>query len=164
MTTIAPCQSLSIRVYYEDTDFSGLVYHASYLRFMERARTEMLRSLGLDQKALLEGAAGAPVFFVVRSMDVDFQKPATMDDLLTVETETLELGGASLTLEQRVLRQAELLVRAKVRIVCVEAGRMPSPSGRRLLRPKMAARWESTKPLRACGPGPSLRTRRRPAF
>ncbi len=87
MTTIAPTPSLSIRVYYEDTDFSGLVYHASYLRFMERARTEMLRALGLDQRALLAGAAGAPIFFVVRSMDVDFQKPATMDDLLTVETE-----------------------------------------------------------------------------
>jgi acyl-CoA thioester hydrolase len=121
--TIEPFQRLSIRVYYEDTDFSGLVYHASYLRFMERARTEMLRSLGLDQKALLEGAAGAPIFFVVRSMDVDFRKPATMDDLLTVETETIELGGASLTLDQRVLRNAELLVRARVRVVCVEGGR-----------------------------------------
>jgi acyl-CoA thioester hydrolase len=121
--TIEPFQRLSVRVYYEDTDFSGLVYHASYLRFMERARTEMLRSLGLDQKALLEGAAGAPIFFVVRSMDVDFRKPATMDDLLTVETETIELGGASLTLDQRVLRDAELLVRAKVRVVCVEGGR-----------------------------------------
>jgi acyl-CoA thioester hydrolase len=121
--TIEPFQRLSVRVYYEDTDFSGLVYHASYLRFMERARTEMLRSLGLDQKALLEGAAGAPIFFVVRSMDVDFRKPATMDDLLTVETETIELGGASLTLDQRVLRDAELLVCARVRVVCVEGGR-----------------------------------------
>jgi acyl-CoA thioester hydrolase len=121
--TIEPFQRLSVRVYYEDTDFSGLVYHASYLRFMERARTEMLRSLGLDQKALLEGAVGAPIFFVVRSMDVHFQKPATMDDLLTVETETIELGGASLTLDQRVLRNAELLVRARVRVVCVEGGR-----------------------------------------
>jgi acyl-CoA thioester hydrolase len=140
MTTIAPCQSLSIRVYYEDTDFSGLVYHASYLRFMERARTEMLRSLGLDQKALLAGAAGAPIFFVVRSMDVDFQKPATMDDLLTVETEILELGGASLTLEQRVTREAELLVRAKVRIVCVEAGRA------RRLPPEVRAKFECLLP------------------
>ena len=107
---------------------------------MERARTEMLRSLGLDQKALLEGAAGAPIFFVVRSMDVDFQKPATMDDLLTVETDTLELGGASLTLEQRVLRQAELLVRAKVRIVCVEAGRA------RRLPPEVRAKFECLLP------------------
>jgi acyl-CoA thioester hydrolase len=136
MNAIAPCQSLSIRVYYEDTDFSGLVYHASYLRFMERARTEMLRALGLDQRALLEGAAGAPIFFVVRAMDVDFQRPATMDDLLTVETETVELGGASLTLEQRVMRDAELLVRAKVRIVCVEAGRA------RRLPPEVRAKFE----------------------
>lgn len=134
--TIEPFQRLSVRVYYEDTDFSGLVYHASYLRFMERARTEMLRSLGLDQKALLEGAAGAPIFFVVRSMDVDFQKPATMDDLLTVETETIELGGASLTLDQRVLRDAELLVRARVRVVCVEGGRA------RRLPPEVRAKFE----------------------
>lgn len=137
---IEPFQRLSVRVYYEDTDFSGLVYHASYLRFMERARTEMLRSLGLDQKALIEGAAGAPIFFVVRSMDVDFQKPATMDDLLTIETETLELGGASLTLEQRVLREAELLVSAKVRVVCVEGGRA------RRLPPEVRAKFERLLP------------------
>jgi acyl-CoA thioester hydrolase len=137
---IEPFQRLSVRVYYEDTDFSGLVYHASYLRFMERARTEMLRSLGLDQKALLEGAAGAPIFFVVRSMDVDFQKPATMDDQLTVETEALELGGASLTLQQRVLRNAELLVCAKVRVVCVEGGRA------RRLPPEVRAKFERLLP------------------
>ncbi|MFO1125353.1 MAG: tol-pal system-associated acyl-CoA thioesterase [Methylocystis sp.] len=140
MTNASIPHRLPVRIYYEDTDFSGLVYHASYLRFMERARTEMLRALGLDQKALLEGAAGAPIFFVVRSMDLDFQRPATMDDLLTVETETLELGGASLTLEQRVLRQAELLVRAKVRIVCVEAGRA------RRLPPQVRAKFERLLP------------------
>ena len=140
MTNVSIPHRTTIRVYYEDTDFSGLVYHASYLRFMERARTEMLRALGLDQKALLEGVAGAPIFFVVRSMDLDFQKPATMDDLLTVETETLELGGASLTLEQRVSRQAELLVRAKVRIVCVEAGRA------RRLPPQVRAKFERLLP------------------
>lgn len=123
MTNVIVPHLLPVRVYYEDTDFSGLVYHASYLRFMERARTEMLRALGLDQRALLEGAAGAPIFFVVRSMDIDFRRPATMDDELTVETEALDLGGASLSLEQRVLRQAELLVSAKVTVVCVEAGR-----------------------------------------
>jgi acyl-CoA thioester hydrolase len=141
MNAASPCKSLSIRVYYEDTDFSGLVYHASYLRFMERARTEMLRALGLDQRALLEGAAGAPIFFVVRAMDVDFQRPATMDDLLTVETETVELGGASLTLEQRVMRDAELLVRAKVRVVCVEAGRA------RRLPPEVRAKFERLLPI-----------------
>jgi acyl-CoA thioester hydrolase len=136
MKTIEPYQRLSIRVYYEDTDFSGLVYHASYLRFMERARTEMLRALGLDQRALLEGAAGAPIFFVVRSMDIDFRRPATMDDLLTVETVVLKLGGASLSLEQRVLRQAELLVSANVTVVCVEAGRA------RRFPPEVRAKFE----------------------
>ncbi len=136
MTNVYIPHRNSVRVYYEDTDFSGLVYHASYLRFMERARTEMLRALGLDQRALLDGAAGAPIFFVVRSMDIDFRRPATMDDELTVETEALDLGGASLLLEQRVLRQAELLVRAKVTIVCVEAGRA------RRLPPEVRAKFE----------------------
>ncbi len=136
MTNVFIPHRTPVRVYYEDTDFSGLVYHASYLRFMERARTEMLRALGLDQRALLDGAAGAPIFFVVRSMDIDFRRPATMDDLLTVETEALDLGGASLLLEQRVLRQAELLVSAKVTIVCVEAGRA------RRLPPEVRAKFE----------------------
>ena len=78
-----------VRVYYEDTDFSGVVYHASYLRFMERGRTNYLRLLGADQRALFEQAkAEAPGFsFVVRSMQLDFRKPARMDDLLDVVTE-----------------------------------------------------------------------------
>jgi acyl-CoA thioester hydrolase len=112
-----------VRVYWEDTDASGLVYHASYVRFMERGRTELLRSLGLDQRPLLEGAAGAPTFFVVRAMQLEFLRPAVMDDELTVETRVLELGGASLTLDQRVLRGPETLVAASVKVVCVENGR-----------------------------------------
>lgn len=123
MTNVSIPHRLPIRIYYEDTDFSGLVYHASYLRFMERARTEMLRELGLHQRALAEGASGAPIFFVVRAMEIDFQKPATMDDLLTVETRAEALGGASLTLDQRVIRAEELLARAVVKVVCVEGGR-----------------------------------------
>ncbi|WP_442753452.1 tol-pal system-associated acyl-CoA thioesterase [Methylocystis sp. JAN1] len=115
--------TLSVRVYWEDTDASGLVYHTSYVRFMERGRTELLRSLGLDQRPLLEGAAGAPTFFVVRAMQLDFIRPAAMDDLLSVETRVLELGGASLRLDQRVLRGDETLVTATVKVVCVEAGR-----------------------------------------
>jgi acyl-CoA thioester hydrolase len=114
---------IQVRVYYEDTDFSGLVYHASHLRFMERGRTELLRALGLHQRALLEGAAGAPFFFVVRAMDIDFRKPATMDDLLLVETQVVEIGAASVSLDQRILRDGELLVEAKVKVVCVENGR-----------------------------------------
>ena len=114
---------LAVRVYYEDTDFSGLVYHASYLRFMERGRTELLRSLGLHQRALLEGASGAPYFFVVRAMDLDFKKPALMDDLLDIVTQVKEVGGASVGLDQQVFRAEELLVTAHVRVVCVENGR-----------------------------------------
>jgi acyl-CoA thioester hydrolase len=115
--------ALSVRVYWEDTDASGLVYHTSYIRFMERGRTELLRTLGLDQRPLLEGAGGAPTFFVVRAMDLEFIRPAVMDDLLTIETRVRELGGASLTLDQRVLRGAETLVTATVKVVCVEQGR-----------------------------------------
>jgi acyl-CoA thioester hydrolase len=115
--------TLPIRVYWEDTDASGLVYHTSYIRFMERGRTELLRSIGLDQRPLLEGAAGAPIFFVVRAMEIDFRKPALMDDLLSVQTAPLELGAASLILNQRVLRGDETLVTATVKVVCVEEGR-----------------------------------------
>jgi acyl-CoA thioester hydrolase len=115
--------TLTVRVYWEDTDASGLVYHTSYVRFMERGRTELLRTLGLDQRPLLEGAAGAPTFFVVRAMQLDFVRPALMDDLLSVETRVLELGGASLSLHQRVARGEETLVTATVKVVCVEGGR-----------------------------------------
>lgn len=112
-----------IRVYYEDTDFSGYVYHASHVRFIERARTEMLRELGLQQRALLAGEAGAGFFFVVRAMELDFRRPALMDDLLTVETRLVAIGGASLTFAQRILRGDEPLALAKVTIAAVENGR-----------------------------------------
>jgi acyl-CoA thioester hydrolase len=113
----------NIRVYYEDTDFSGYVYHASHVRFIERARTEMLRELGLQQRALLEGEAGAGFFFVVRALELDFRRPAMMDDLLTVETRLVAIGGASITFAQRILRGDEPLILAKVTIAAVENGR-----------------------------------------
>jgi acyl-CoA thioester hydrolase len=112
-----------VRVYYEDTDFSGLVYHASHLRFMERGRTELLRELGVHQRALHEGDAGAPLFFVVRAMTIDFRKPALMDDLLAVETEVTEIGGAYVALSQRITRADEVLVTAEVKVVAVQNGR-----------------------------------------
>ncbi|PPD43723.1 MAG: tol-pal system-associated acyl-CoA thioesterase [Methylocystis sp.] len=116
--------TLPVRVYWEDTDASGLVYHTSYIRFMERGRTELLRTLGLDQRPLLEGAAGgAPIFFVVRAMTLDFRKPAVMDDLVDVETRVVGIGGASIDLDQRVTRGGETLVGASVKVVCVEEGR-----------------------------------------
>jgi acyl-CoA thioester hydrolase len=114
-----------VRVYYEDTDFSGVVYHANYLRFMERGRTNYLRLLGADQRALFEQAAAeAPGFaFVVRSMQIDFRKPARMDDLLEVVTTPIEVKGASVILRQSIGRGAEMLVEATVQVAFVSGGR-----------------------------------------
>lgn len=136
MTPLVP-HRFPVRVYYEDTDFSGLVYHASYLRFIERGRTELLRDLGIHQRALLEGAAGDALFFVVRAMNIDFRRPAVMDDLLVVETRVEEIAGASVALGQRVLRDAELLVSASVKVVAVENGRA------RRLPPEVREKFES---------------------
>ena len=124
--------TMPVRVYYEDTDFSGIVYHANYLRFMERGRTNFLRLLGADQGALFEAAAKeAPGFaFVVRSMTIDFRSPARMDDLLTVTTAPAEVKGASITLAQTVARGEEVLVEAQVRVAFVAGGkaqRIPKP-------------------------------------
>ncbi|MDX1434123.1 MAG: tol-pal system-associated acyl-CoA thioesterase [Gammaproteobacteria bacterium] len=109
-----------VRVYYEDTDSTGLVYHANYLRFMERARTEWMRSHGFELGEVLERYA---VLFTVSRLQVEFQKPASFDDRLEVSVEVERLGAASLNLAQRIWRaRAELLCRATVRIACVEAG------------------------------------------
>ncbi len=113
----------TLRVYYEDTDFSGAVYHASYLRFMERARTEFLRTRGVEKGAAFVSGGADKFGFVVRSMQIDWLKPARMDDLLTVETHLEKLGGATLDLGQRVLRGEELLVSAQVRVACAIDGR-----------------------------------------
>ena len=123
---------MAVRVYYEDTDFTGIVYHASYLRFMERGRTNYLRLIGADHRALFEEtAAEAPGFaFVVRSLAIEFLKPARMDDVLAVTTEPVEVKGASLTLLQRVTRNDEVLVEAHVRVAFVSGGRarpIPKP-------------------------------------
>jgi acyl-CoA thioester hydrolase len=114
-----------VRVYYEDTDFSGVVYHASYLRFMERGRTNYLRLLGADQRALFEAAEReAPGFaFVVRSMTIEFKKPARMDDVLEIATAPLEVKGASIVLHQIVARGEETLVEATVQVAFVSGGR-----------------------------------------
>ena len=121
-----------VRVYYEDTDFSGIVYHASYLRFMERGRTNYLRLIGADHRALFEATEKeAPGFaFVVRSMHIDFLKPARMDDVLTVITEPSEVKGASVMLRQRVTRGEDVLVEASVQVAFVSGGRarpIPKP-------------------------------------
>ena len=112
---------LPVRVYYEDTDFSGLVYHAGYLRFLERGRTDYLRLQGIDQSALHAGGEG--VVFVVRRMLIDYLKPARMDDVVVVETRVADLRGASLVMAQRVLRDGEPLVTAEVKVAALSQGR-----------------------------------------
>jgi acyl-CoA thioester hydrolase len=132
-----------VRVYYEDTDFSGIVYHASYLRFMERGRTNYLRLIGADHRALFEQAqAEAPGFaFVVRHMSIDFRKPAFMDDVLDIVTTPEEVKGASVMLNQKVMRGEDLIVEAHVQVAFVSGGRarpIPKP-----LRIAMKADQES---------------------
>ncbi|MDR3421941.1 MAG: tol-pal system-associated acyl-CoA thioesterase [Xanthobacteraceae bacterium] len=126
---------LVVRVYYEDTDFTGIVYHANYLRYMERGRTNYLRLIGADHRALFEAAEKeAPGFaFVVRAMNIDFLKPARMDDVLDIVTEPEDVKGASVTLRQKVMRGDELLVSASVRVAFISAGRArPIPKPLRL--------------------------------
>ncbi len=136
-----------VRVYYEDTDFSGVTYHASYLRFMERGRTNYLRLIGADHRALFEQAEKeAPGFaFVVRHMSIDFRKPAFMDDVLDIVTTPEEVKGASVTLHQKVMRGEDLLVEAHVQVAFVSGGRakpIPKP-----LRMAMAAHRSPQTPL-----------------
>ena len=111
---------LPIRVYYEDTDFSGAVYHANYLKFCERARSDCLRLLDIHHSELQGTAA-----FVVRHMVCDFLKPALMDDLLEVETRFGEFGGARMELSQTVLRAKERLFEAEVTVVLVDGQGRP---------------------------------------
>ena len=113
---------LGVRVYYEDTDLAGIVYHANYLRFLERGRTELLRELGVDQ-ARLKAEAG--LVFVVARMEIDFRAPARFDDLLTVTTATREVRRASALMEQAVLRGGDRLVGALVRVAVMEARGRP---------------------------------------
>ncbi|MBV8922614.1 tol-pal system-associated acyl-CoA thioesterase [Bradyrhizobium sp.] len=127
---------MQIRVYYEDTDFSGIVYHASYLRFMERGRTNHLRLMGAEQHTLFEQAHDeTPGFaFVVRSMQIDFLKPARMDDVLNIVTWPVAVKGASITLAQEVRRDHQLLVKAEVRVAFISEGRaQPIPKSLREL-------------------------------
>jgi acyl-CoA thioester hydrolase len=126
---------LTVRVYYEDTDFTGIVYHANYLRYMERGRTNYLRLLGADHRALFEETEKeAPGFaFVVRAMSIEFLRPARMDDMLDVLTEAQEVRGASIALRQRILRADDVLIEARVRVAFVSAGRArPIPKPLRL--------------------------------
>lgn len=114
--------TLTLRIYYEDTDFSGFVYHARYLHFFERGRTEALRTLGINQRSLFE-AEGGPFSFVVRRMNIEYHQPARMDDLVMVETGITELGAASLVMRQRLVREGIALAEADVTIAFLARGR-----------------------------------------
>ena len=107
-----------LRVYYEDTDLAGIVYYANYLKFIERGRSEWVRERGVDQSRL---RAETGIVFAVRRVEADYLRPARFDDLLEVETRLVSIGGASLVLDQDVLRGDERLFAARVVIVCLDA-------------------------------------------
>ncbi len=113
----------AVRVYYEDTDFSGAVYHASYLRFLERGRTEFLRALGIEHREIFANGGAGGFHFVVRAMTIEFLKPALMDDELCIETQRCATGGASIEMTQKIRRGGEILLTAKIRIAVVAGGK-----------------------------------------
>lgn len=110
-----------IRVYYEDTDMGGVVYHANYLRYIERARSDYVRELGNDQNAMREGG----VVWVVRRLECDYLATAKFDDRLVVETEVADVSGARLTMTQTVLREGQSIFTATVTAVCMNAAGRP---------------------------------------
>jgi acyl-CoA thioester hydrolase len=120
------CHVLPIRVYFEDTDFSGLVYHGSYVRWCERGRSDFLRLIGNDHRALLAGAADRePAAFVVRRMTLEFLRPARIDDLLEVRTRVKETTAATLTLDQRISHEGREIFTAEVMVVLVSQSGKP---------------------------------------
>ena len=125
------------RVYYEDTDFSGVVYHARYLHFLERGRTDYLRLLGVEQGSLVLEEDREGLVFVVHRMEIDFKAPARMDDILTILTSTEKAGGAKMILNQEIRRGEQLLIAARVIIAVIN-----SAAGRpRRLPEGLAARF-----------------------
>lgn len=120
---------LPVRVYFEDTDFSGFVYHGSYVRFMERGRSDFVRLIGVGHAALRDGDHGEPLSFAVRRITLDYLKPARIDDLLEVVTTVRRVTGARLVLRQVVRRGDAVLVDAEVTVVLISldgrARRMP---------------------------------------
>lgn len=113
--------SLPVRVYYQDTDAGGVVYHSTYLNFMERARYEWLRELGFNANALIEIHQ---VLFMVRSLEIEYFKPAVLDDLLQVTVAVTEMGRSRITLSQEILRNQIKLVNATIHVVCVGTERL----------------------------------------
>lgn len=120
---------LPVRVYFEDTDCAGVVYHANFIKFCERARSDFIRLLGIDATRLAEPKEGEPAVFVVRRVEIDYLKPGRMDDLLEVVTTCAEIGSASLVLQQDVRRDGAPIVRARVTVVLVSRAGKPQRIG-----------------------------------
>lgn len=120
--------TLPVRIYYEDTDFSGVVYHAAYLKFFERGRTEALRACGVHHSEMLKREE--PLAFAVRKMTIEWLAPARIDDLLEVRTRFVAAKGARMTLAQEIWREDALLARAEVEAACMSlsgrARRLPA--------------------------------------
>ncbi|MFZ2163394.1 MAG: tol-pal system-associated acyl-CoA thioesterase [Sideroxyarcus sp.] len=125
--------SWPVRVYYQDTDAGGVVYHSNYVNFMERARTEWLRDLGYSHMDMIKNL---DVMFVVRSIKLDYLRPAVLDDLLQVSARIKEIGRSRVTLEQTVTRGEELLAEGEVHLVCVEVQTFKPVSVPEILRKK----------------------------
>lgn len=122
MLAVMNSHRFSLRVYYEDTDLAGIVYYANYLKFIERARTEWVRALGVDQRAMKEGAG---LVFAVRRVEADYLAPARHDDELVVESSVAGASRAQITLRQEVRRGPVRLFSALVTIVCLDAQGRP---------------------------------------
>ena len=121
---------LPVRVYFEDTDFTGLVYHANFLRFFERGRSDFLRLLGINHNHLLQdGGTGEPAVFVVRRIEIDYLRPAGIDELLEISTRCTEIGGAKLVLTQEASRGQTVLARTKVTVVLISRSGRPQRIG-----------------------------------
>jgi acyl-CoA thioester hydrolase len=118
-----------VRVYFEDTDAAGVVYHANFLKFCERGRSDFIRLLGIDHQSLANPEQGEPAVFVVRRVEIDYLKPGRLDDVLEVVTTCAEIGSASLVLAQDVRRNETVLARARVSVVLVSGAGKPQRLG-----------------------------------
>ena len=116
---------LPVRIYFEDTDFSGVVYHGAFVRFMERGRSDYIRALGFGHDELAAGAHGASLAFVVKHMVVDYLAPARIDDVVEVRTRLVRLTGVRMVLGQAVTRGEQTLVDAEVTVVLIDRAGHP---------------------------------------
>ena len=118
---------LPIRIYFEDTDFTGIVYHANYLRFFERGRTEFLRAKGIDHTALQEGAMGESLAFAVANLKIDYKRPARIDDIVEVRSRVDRMHGARILMVQEIHRESTLMTALTVTLVLLGTDGRPRP-------------------------------------